>query len=202
MLRKQSPAINRPVATPVADEAPAAPKVAAPKVSVENKIPVPRKPTKPRGKTTIGVVVIALALFGLVGALGLYLVLNDATISPIPPLTEPAQQGSVASDGERVPPVGKGQHFTLDNVRYCLFQEERLKIMKPDVQGPEAVRAFNLLVVDYNSRCSDFLYKDSDVEAVKAELRTNRTLLEADVKRIMSDWPGRGSSGPAALPKQ
>ena len=114
-----------------------------------------------------------------------------------------ARQGSIASDGEIVPPVGRGQHFTLGNVRYCHFQEERLKIMKPDVRGPEAMRAFNLLVVDYNSRCSDFLYKDSDVEEVDAELKARSPLLEADAKRIMSTWSRPSSANsPAILPKQ
>ena len=200
VLWKRSPARNIPVAIPVANEIPA-----ASEVSVGNKIPVGRKPTKASGKTRSRVAVIAL--FGAICAFGLYLVFNKApsgspntTVSPILPLTDSAQQGSL--DAEIVPPVGRGQRFTLGNVRYCHFQEERLKIMKPDVRGPEAVRAFNLLVVDYNSRCSDFLYKDSDVEAVTAELRAKRPLLEADAKRIMSTWPGRGSSDPAALPKQ
>ena len=117
--------------------------------------------------------------------------LTTNSVTQAPALTGSTQQGSIAADGEIVPPVGRGQHFTLGNVRYCHFQEERLKIMKPDVRGPEAMRAFNLLVVDYNSRCSDFLYQDSDVAAVKAELKAKRPLLEADAKRIMASWSPR-----------
>jgi hypothetical protein len=58
--------------------------------------------------------------------------------------------------------------------------------MKPDIQGPEAVRTFNFLVVDYNSRCSDFFYKDSDLAMVMGELVANRARLAAEAKQLIS----------------
>ena len=169
-----------------------------------------RKPPAPKAKARS-----RLAIGALFGAMGVWAIfagfylglfkgppdLTTDSVTQAPALTGSTQQGSIAADGEIVPPVGRGQHFTLGNVRYCHFQEERLKIMKPDVRGPEAMRAFNLLVVDYNSRCSDFLYQDSDVAAVNAELKVKRPLLEADAKRIMASWSPRGSSDPALLPK-
>ena len=169
-----------------------------------------RKPPAPKAKARSRLAIGAL--FGAMGVgaifAGFYLGLFKGppdlatdSVTQAPALTGSTQQGSIAADGEIVPPVGRGQHFTLGNVRYCHFQEERLKIMKPDVRGPEAMRAFNLLVVDYNSRCSDFLYQDSDVAAVNAELKVKRPLLEADAKRIMASWSPRGSSDPALLPK-
>jgi hypothetical protein len=88
------------------------------------------------------------------------------------------------------PPVGTGQHFSLANVRYCHFQEERLKILKEKVRGAEDTRAFNILVVDYNSRCSDFFYRDSDVATVTAEVAANRQRLADEAMRIISTWPG------------
>ena len=60
------------------------------------------------------------------------------SLAQAPALAGSTQQGSIAADGEIVPAVGRGQHFTLGNVRYCYFQEERLKIMKPDVRGPRS----------------------------------------------------------------
>jgi hypothetical protein len=169
-----------------------------------------RKPPAPKAKART-----RLAIGALFGAMGVWAIfagfylglfkgppdLATDSVTQAPALTGSTQQGSIAADGEIVPPVGRGQHFTLGNVRYCHFQEERLKIMKPDVRGPEAMRAFNLLVVDYNSRCSDFLYQDSDVAAVNAELKVKRPLLEADAKRIMASWSPRGSSDPTLLPK-
>ena len=94
---------------------------------------------------------------------------------------------------ETVPPVGTGQHLALDGVRYCHFQQERLRFIKGQVQGPEEARAYNLLIVDYNSRCSDFFYRDDDLKLVTAEVSDNKNVLEADAKRIMSTWPSRSS---------
>jgi hypothetical protein len=104
---------------------------------------------------------------------------------------QPAATSSRAmSDAETIPAVGTGQHLDLSGVRYCHYQEERLKIMKPDVKSPEDARAFNLLVVDYNSRCSDIFFKDADLAVVKAEIAANQERLAADAKTIISTWPG------------
>ena len=95
-----------------------------------------------------------------------------------------------AASLEIEPPVGTGQHFSLGNVRYCRFQEERLRIMKSLVRGADDVEAFNRLALDYNSRCSDFFFRDSDVALVKAELPANRQRLADDAAQIMASWPG------------
>ena len=95
-----------------------------------------------------------------------------------------------ALGAERTPPVGSGQHLDLNGVRYCRFQQERLRYIKQHVQGPEDTRAYNLLIIDYNSRCSDFFYQDDDLKTVLAEVDAKKLLLEADAQRIMSTWPG------------
>ena len=91
---------------------------------------------------------------------------------------------------ETAPPVGTGQHLSLSGVRYCHYQAARLEIIKQAARSPEDVRAFNLLVVDYNSRCSDFFYQDKDLAQVNAEVAARRPELEADAKRMMAGWPG------------
>lgn len=105
------------------------------------------------------------------------------------------QQAIAPFGAETKPPVGTGQHLALDGVRYCHFQQERLRIVKEKLQGPEDAKAYNLLIVDYNSRCSDYFYQDNDLKTVLAEVSANKTLLEADAKRIMSTWPGRTAEG-------
>ena len=78
-----------------------------------------------------------------------------------------------APEPESIPPVGTGQRYSLPFVRYCHFQAERLKTIKPLANGPEDARAYNLLVVDYNARCSDFLYQAQDLALVEAEVSAN-----------------------------
>ena len=64
-----------------------------------------------------------------------------------------------APEPASIPPVGTGQRYALPFVRYCHFQAERLKTIKQLTNGPEDARSYNLLVVDYNARCADFLYQ-------------------------------------------
>jgi hypothetical protein len=100
------------------------------------------------------------------------------------------QAPALALGTETMPPVGSGQHLDLNGVRYCHFQQERLRYIKQKVQGPEDARAYNLLIVDYNSRCSDFFYQDNDLKTVLAEVDSKKRLLEVDAQRIMSSWIG------------
>lgn len=107
-----------------------------------------------------------------------------------------SRPGEVAlSFPETEPEVGTGQHLALPGVRYCHYQAARLEIIKQAARSPEDVRAFNLLVVDYNSRCSDFFYQDKDLAQVNAEVAARRTQFEADAGRIMAGWPGHAPNG-------
>jgi hypothetical protein len=69
-------------------------------------------------------------------------------------------------------------------------------MVKQEVQGTEDARAYNLLIVDYNSRCSDYFYQDEDLKLVRAEVGAKKELLAADARRITSTWPNRTREGP------
>ncbi len=123
------------------------------------------------------------------------------TIIPLSstPLAGPAAEASLPALGpELMPPVGTEQHLTLDYVRYCHFQEERLRIIKGRVQTPDDIKGFNALANDYNSRCANFYYLDGDRKIVLDELQVKRKTLEADARRIMTTWPWH--SGEATPP--
>ena len=66
-------------------------------------------------------------------------------------------------------------------------QVVRLEIIKKVARGPEDVRAFNLIVVNYNSRCSDFLYQDKDLARVNAVIAARRTEIEAEQTNLGRD---------------
>lgn len=106
--------------------------------------------------------------------------------------TQDPANGARAS--ELLPPVGKGQRLTREYVRYCKFQEQRLGIVKQHIQAADDMRAYNALVIDYNSRCSDFYYQDEDINAVMVEISANGKMLETDAQRIMATWPWRATS--------
>jgi hypothetical protein len=100
--------------------------------------------------------------------------------------TKPSTAATI--DEEKAPAVGTQQHMTLANLRYCRFQEERLLLVKPKIRSAEDMRAFNMLVVDYNSRCSDVLYRDSDSLIVQADLAKRHQQLIEEADRIASTW--------------
>ena len=132
-----------------------------------------------------GLMIIALAALGAAYYVGFDEVRSFWSRAFVAAQPDTTQLGT-----ETQPPVGTGQHLALDGVRYCHFQQERLRIIKQDVRGSEDARAYNLLIVDYNSRCSDYFYQDNDLKLVLAEVNAKKDLLEADAKRIVSTWPG------------
>jgi hypothetical protein len=140
---------------------------------------------------------LAIIVLAALGSGMLYVGQFDKVRSfwPKTSLLGPAQQAIAPRGVETKPQVGTGQHLALDGVRYCHFQQERLRMVKQDVRGPEDARAYNLLIVDYNSRCSDFFYRDDDLKLVRAEVSAKKDLLAADAKSITSTWPGRVAEG-------
>ena len=149
-----------------------------------------RSPPKRRRAPLVGFAL--LALVALCAAFYLYpdrLRASWTALSSAVPFQLTASTPGV----ETMPPVGTGQHLALDGVRYCHFQQERLRVIKQLVSGPEDTRAYNLLIVDYNSRCSDFFYKDEDLKLVLAEVSAKKALLEAGAKQIVSTWPGHAA---------
>jgi hypothetical protein len=124
-------------------------------------------------------------------------------LSPGPaPLTVAAPQLVANDEPVTIPPPSTGERFNRDFVRYCHFQEERLRVIKQHVQGPQDIQAYNMLANDYNSRCSNFFYLDEDLKVVKEELNARKQILETDAMRILSTWPWHAASeippGPAA----
>jgi hypothetical protein len=136
----------------------------------------------------------AAALLAMLGLLGTYWALDLGTAFSVASAPDPPQ---AKTEPELLPPVGKGQRFAREYVRYCHFQEERLRVVKQQVRGSEDIRAYNALANDYNSRCSDFFYQDEDLPLMKEEVIAKRKLLEADAERILSTWPWRTKAGGA-----
>jgi hypothetical protein len=106
------------------------------------------------------------------------------------------QSPSAKAEPESLPPVASGQRYPREYVRYCHFQQERLRTVKQHVRSQEDVRTYNALASDWNSRCADFFYQDEDLRVVKEELASRQRMLEAEGERILSTWPWRSSIRP------
>jgi hypothetical protein len=88
---------------------------------------------------------------------------------------------------EEKPPVGEGLALSTAQLRYCLAQGARLDGARiaVDASSEVEINRFNLLVEDYNARCSKFRYYPSAMQAVKSEVEARRTELEAEGAALM-----------------
>ena len=81
---------------------------------------------------------------------------------------------NVSDDGqETIPPLSSYENkFDRSQVRYCMMQKQRLQSAKKVAINPTESQAerFNSAVKDFNSRCSNFRYRDYDMTAVEQEM--------------------------------
>ncbi|WP_259223157.1 tetratricopeptide repeat protein [Bradyrhizobium japonicum] len=108
--------------------------------------------------------------------------------------TAPSPQRTETYDtGETMPSVGTGLALTRANIRYCAFQRVRIEAARPLIQAGVQGQRFSAAVDDYNSRCSDYRYRQSDKDAVDAELIGKRYSLESEGRALAASWRPSGS---------
>lgn len=101
-----------------------------------------------------------------------------------PQATEPV----ASSTEEDEPPVGTGQTFTDNEIRYCLSQSIRLNGAQSAMNkySQADVDRYNALVDDYNSRCASFQYPAGDLQSVQGEVNQNTATLMAQGEALLS----------------
>ena len=99
---------------------------------------------------------------------------------------------------EQVPAPGTERLLNRSEVRYCIFQGNRLEIMRELVSINVEIDQFNHLIGDFNSRCSSFLYSQGVLQAIEAEVPSRLPQLREDVQRLLSSWRGSSSSFPSS----
>jgi tetratricopeptide (TPR) repeat protein len=104
----------------------------------------------------------------------------------------PPQRSESLDTGETMPAVGTGLALTRANIRYCAFQRVRIEAARPLVQAGVQGQRFSAAVDDYNSRCSDYRYRQNDKEAVDAELLGKRYSLESEGRALAASWRPAG----------
>ena len=158
----------------------------------------PTLPAKSRGFRHVKKALLAAAaLLAMIGVSVAYWTFDLGATSSVASAPNPHQPNA---EPELLPAVGKGQRFSREYVRYCQFQEERLRVVKQQVRGPEDIRAYNALANDYNSRCADFFYQDEDHPACEGrshrQTKTSRSRRRAhSLNLAMAQGRRRGTSG-------
>lgn len=96
-----------------------------------------------------------------------------------------------ASAEEIRPPISQGRILSVAELRYCLFENERLQIIS-GILGDRAtdviVDRFNASVEDFNSRCAENRYRDSDDTTIRRQLTASRPQLEAESRGRIATW--------------
>ena len=110
--------------------------------------------------------------------------------------------------GEQMPAPGTDRVLSRSEVRYCIFQGERLSILRGLVSSNREIdrfNRFNALVSDLNSRCSRFRYRQGVLQDIEAEVLGKRQSLRLDAKRLFSSWresplsPSASSAGESLI---
>lgn len=117
------------------------------------------------------------------------------TPAPSQTAAPPPQRAETADTSETMPSVGTGLALTRANIRYCAFQRVRIEAARPLVQAGVQGQRFSTVVDDFNLRCSDYRYRQSDKDAVDAELLGKRYSLESEGRALAASWRPSGPPG-------
>jgi hypothetical protein len=116
-----------------------------------------------------------------------------------PPIAPPDDATAVV-----MPPVSKQRALSRQELRWCLFQLERLKgaqALLPDQAAAYEAAAFNAAADDWRSRCAENLYDQRDKAIVDENVASNGRLFTAQGAEIVRGWRQRQTSAaPAAAP--
>jgi len=95
---------------------------------------------------------------------------------------------SSTTSAETRPPVGQGLALNRAQVRYCVYQGERLEAMRSMTTTNYQISQFNALIDDYNSRCSNYRYTSGVLSSVRREAQGKTAEFTADARRIVASW--------------
>ncbi len=148
---------------------------------------------------------------GIPGAVAcVFLVVGSAVLAAQPPAAgaPPPPPSAPYPFEEQVPPVGKGNLFSEEQISYCLAQSIRIEALRPLVNRYKKaqVEYFNAQTADFNSRCESYRYLGEAREAAKAAVEGSRSRIEDDAraayaKRFPVEDRVAAPSKPVAEPK-
>ena len=101
------------------------------------------------------------------------------TQTPTPPPT---------TTQETMPPVGQGLALNRSQVRYCVFQGQRLDAIRSLTSTNYQIDRFNRLIDDFNTRCSNYRYRSGVLSSIQREARENASELQADARKTVASW--------------
>lgn len=88
------------------------------------------------------------------------------------------------------PPIGDNRILSVGEIKYCLAERVRLETMKAIIDGTRdiEIRNFNLRIDDFNSRCGNYRYRQSDMATATAEVEAIRSTLRSQTNAQVNAW--------------
>jgi hypothetical protein len=92
-----------------------------------------------------------------------------------------------SAPSEVMPPVGTNNVLSSDQIRYCLSEKIRIETIRNSLDNylKADVNKFNIMVSDFNSRCSQYRYRRGALQSVQREVDANRLTLEFEGRARM-----------------
>jgi len=152
-----------------------------------------------------------LVLVVIVGVLGfiLYANLNNGSTGGAPAavtspssgnagVTPPVNVGPSAVDSadaaflETKPAPGSNNLLAISEINYCLAQDSRILTIQPlvDRTSHAAIVAYNAVVADFNSRCSQYRYKEADMARATAVVKAHQAEIDSQAQQWLLSWQG------------
>jgi hypothetical protein len=141
-----------------------------------------RRTTQVHGRIFWGLVTTAVVGFLIYGALDKpgNFSRSSSTSDSTPPRSMPNSVTTTSTPRnarEQRPPPGANRILETSEVRYCVFQAERLDILRTQISTDDEITRFNRLVIDFNSRCGSYRYRPGVLDQIKGELVAKRSSL-------------------------
>lgn len=91
---------------------------------------------------------------------------------------------------ESKPAIGTGQTLSRNEIRYCLSERIRVEAISDyvDTTKQSQIERYNAVVADYNGRCSNFRYRQTDMNSAKATVDTSGDRLKAQAAATVRQW--------------
>lgn len=119
------------------------------------------------------------------------------TPQPPPSAATPSLPVTPTAAPEEIPANGHDRLLNKNEVRYCVFQGERIDLLRRLATTNADIGRFNALIRDFNGRCNSFRYRPGALQAIERELPGQLDALSRDASRIAAEW--RRSSTPPSI---
>lgn len=109
---------------------------------------------------------------------------------PSTPQPAPAPSRPPSSEPMKIPTGGANQILSQGEIKYCLAGNIRLEAMREVIDNTRDVHItnFNFHVQEFNSRCSSYQYRQSDMISARSEIDDMRAALKAHAIEQVRGW--------------